>query len=108
MSQWGRKEYQSWPSRHPVWTLGAFFGTVWFFAAAVGVEYVRTWSFAEKFYLPIYAKTWVHGLFPKAQTRYQLIDVVNRKGQQRLAISGEVSQSCPAFGWGSPRCGSGL
>jgi len=98
VSQWGRKEYQSWPSRHPVWTLGAFFGAVWFFAAAVGVQYARTWSFAEKFYLPIYAKTWVHGLFPKAQTRYQLIDVVSRKGQQRLAIAGEVESATNAKG----------
>ena len=26
MSQWGRKVYPSWPSRHPVWTISAFFG----------------------------------------------------------------------------------
>lgn len=25
-SQWGRKVYQSWASRHPVWTRSAFFG----------------------------------------------------------------------------------
>ena len=33
MSHWGRKIYQSWPSRHPVWTLAALFGAVVFFAA---------------------------------------------------------------------------
>jgi hypothetical protein len=73
-----------------VWTLVAFFGAVLFFAAAVPVQYARTWSFVEKFYLPVYAKTGLRGLFPKAQARYRLLNVVNRKGQQRLAVDGEV------------------
>jgi hypothetical protein len=98
VSEWGRKEYQGWPSRKPVWTLSAFLGAALFFAAVVPVQYARNWSFAEKFYLPIYAKTWVHGLFPKAQTRYQLIGVVDRKGQQRLAMDGEVEPSTNANG----------
>lgn len=34
MCQWERKIYQSWPSRHPVWTLGALFGAVLFFMLA--------------------------------------------------------------------------
>ncbi|MGA2038271.1 MAG: type IV secretion system DNA-binding domain-containing protein [Bryobacteraceae bacterium] len=98
MSQWGRKVYQSWPSRHPVWTLSAFFGVVLFFVLAIAVQYARNWSFVERFYLPVYAKTWIHGLFPKAQTRYSLIDGVTAKGQQRLALAGEVEAATNAQG----------
>ena len=98
MSQWGRKAYQRWPSRKPVWTLSAFFGAVLFFALASAVQYARNWSFVERFYLPVYAKTWIHGLFPKAETRYSLIDGVTAKGQQRLALAGEVEAVANAQG----------
>lgn len=80
MSQWGRKIYQSWPSRHPVWTIAAFFGAAMFFLMALAMQFQRNWSFVERFYLPVYAKTWMHGLFPKAQTRYSLINGVTAKG----------------------------
>jgi hypothetical protein len=46
---------------------------------ALAMQYARSWSFVERFYLPVYAKTWVHGLFPKAQTRYNLIAGVTAK-----------------------------
>jgi hypothetical protein len=98
MSEWGRKQYQSWPSRKPVWTLGALFGAVALFALAIATQYARNWSFVEKFYLPVYTKTWVHGFFPKAQTRYRLIEAVNGKGQQRLAVEGEVEAVTNAKG----------
>jgi hypothetical protein len=98
MGHWGRKVYQSWPSRHPVWTLAALFGAVVFFGLAIAVQYARSWSFVERFYLPVYAKTWVHGLFPKAQTRYSLINGVTAKGQQRLALAGEVEAVANAQG----------
>jgi len=42
VSQWGRKAYQRWPSRKPVWTLSAFFGAVLFFALASAAQYART------------------------------------------------------------------
>ena len=98
MSQWGRKIYQSWPSRHPVWTISAFFGAVIFFMLALATQYARSWSFVERFYLPVYAKTWMHGLFPKAQTRYNLIAGVTAKGEQRIALAGEVEAATNAQG----------
>ncbi len=98
MSQWGRKIYQSWPSRHPVWTISAFFGAVIFFVLALVTQYARSWSFVERFYLPVYAKTWMQRLFPKAQTRYSLIAGVTAKGQQRLALAGEVEAATNAQG----------
>lgn len=98
MSHWGRKACQNWPSRHPVWTLGAVFGAVAFFLLMLSVEYARSWSFVEQFYLAVYAKTWAHGFFPKAQTRYRLIDGVTAKGQERLALAGEVEAARNAKG----------
>ncbi len=98
MSHWGRKAYQNWPSRHPVWTLGAVFGAAAFFLVTLSVEYARSWSFVEQFYLAVYAKTWAHGFFPKAQTRYRLIDAVTAKGQERLALAGEVEAARNAKG----------
>ena len=47
MSEWGRKEYQSWPSRKPVWTLGALFGAVAFFALTIATQYARNWPHTE-------------------------------------------------------------
>ena len=41
MGQWGRKIYQIWPSRNPVWTISAFFGAVVFFLLTLAVEYAR-------------------------------------------------------------------
>jgi hypothetical protein len=90
MSEWGRKVYPTWPSRHPVWTIAAFFAAVLFFMLTLSMQYARSWSFVERFYLPVYTKTWMHGLFPKAQTRYSLIAGVTAKRQQRLALAGEV------------------
>ncbi len=96
MSHWGRKVYPSWPSRHPVWTIAAFFGAVLFFVLTLSMQYARSWSFVERFYLPVYAKTWIQGFFPKAQTRYSLIAGVTTKGQQRLALAGEVEAATNA------------
>jgi hypothetical protein len=42
--------------------------------------------------LPVYAKTWVRGsLLPTNQAQYALLDVVNKKGQQRLAVNDEIA-----------------
>jgi len=98
MSHWGRKVYPSWPSRHPVWTISAFFGAIIFFLLALAMQYARSWSFVERFYLPVFAKTWVHGFFPKAQTRYSLINGVTAKGVERLALAGEVEGARDAQG----------
>jgi hypothetical protein len=90
VSAWGRKEYASWPSRKPVWTLGALFAAVLFFLLGMMAQYARNWSFVERFYLPVYARTWLRGLSPKAEDRYRLLAAVDRKGKQQIAIAGEV------------------
>jgi hypothetical protein len=91
MAEWGRKKYQSWPSRKPVATFGAFFLAFVFFASGMMWQYTNNWSFAERFYLPVYAKTWARAKMSAAnRTRYALIDIVNKKGQQRIALDGEV------------------
>ena len=67
MSEWGRKRYQVWPSRKPVWTLTAFFGALLTLVFMMGIQYTRDWSFVERFYLPVYLrKAWIYGMFPKA------------------------------------------
>lgn len=90
MSAWGRKEYASWPSRKPVNTLGALFAAGLFFLLGMLWQYERNWSFVERFYLPVYARTWLRGLSPKAEARYRLLAAVDRKGKQQIAIAGEV------------------
>jgi hypothetical protein len=98
VSQWGRKQYQTWPSRKPVWTLCALFVAMLLFAWAVAFEYRQNWSSLEKFYLPVYAKTWLRGLLSKAQAQYRLIDVMDRNRRQRLALDDEVEASTNAAG----------
>jgi len=98
VSNWGRKQYQTWPSRRPVWTLCALFVAVLLFAWTVAFEYRQNWSSLERFYLPVYAKTWLRGLLSKAQAQYRLIDVMDRKRHQRLALDDEVQASMNAAG----------
>lgn len=90
MSRWGRKEYQGWPGRKPVWTLSALVAAGVMFSFGLWVQYARNWSFAERFYLDTYAKTWFRSFLPKAHARYRLIDAVTRKGEQRLALPDEI------------------
>lgn len=54
MSEWGRKEYRNWPSRHPVWTWGAFFMALLFVLGNMAWQYTRNWTFAEREYLSNY------------------------------------------------------
>jgi len=51
MSTWGRKEYRDWPSRTPVWTWGAIFLSLLFFAGMLTLEYAQSWTAAERLYL---------------------------------------------------------
>ena len=48
MSEWGRKEYASWPSRSPVLTWGAFFVALLFLFGGMAWQYAQEWSFAER------------------------------------------------------------
>jgi hypothetical protein len=70
---------RGWPS--PVWwaTLGAGVVSVLLIALGVWLDYERDWSFLEKYYLKIYAKTWLAGVNPiphKSEGRYQLLEGV--------------------------------
>ena len=117
MSEWGRKEYRNWPSRKPLASYGALFFAVLFFVGCTAWQYTKNWSFVERFYLPVYAKTWVRGsMSAKNQTRYALLDIVNKKGKQQLALDGQiepiqnadgtkayaVTEAAVAHGWVKP------
>ena len=43
-----------WPSRYPVWTLGALGVAALLFCAQLWVQYAREWSEAERLYLGDY------------------------------------------------------
>jgi hypothetical protein len=73
-----------------VWTLGALCASALFFMLAMAVQYARHWSFVERFYLPVYTRTGLRGLSPKAEAPYRLLAAVDRKGKQQNAIAGEV------------------
>ncbi len=90
MGQWGRKEYPSWPSRKPVWIFGALFLAVMVFVLSFAVQCARNWSFAERFYLGDYVKTWIRGSVRTSKAHYRLLNGVHAKGDQRIALPGEV------------------
>lgn len=99
MSEWGRKEYPSWPSRRSLWTWGAFFFALAFFVGGMAWQYQTEWTFLQRYYLPMYGKTWVRGdLLPTNKARYQLLDAVDAKGRKRTAVGGEVEQVTDADG----------
>jgi hypothetical protein len=99
VSEWGRKDYKSWPSRKPLATYGAFFFALLVFSGVLGWQYKKDWPFLQRYYLPMYAKTWVRGsLLPSNKARYQLLDVVDAKGKERTAVGGEVEQIVGADG----------
>ena len=92
MSEWGRKEYsKAWPSRTPVWTWGAFFLSLLFFAGMLTLEYEQSWTAAERLYLSDYLKSGARGkASATVQSKYTLLEAVVGKGQQRLVIGDEV------------------
>jgi type IV secretory pathway TraG/TraD family ATPase VirD4 len=66
-----------------------------FMVFGVWLDYERNVSFLEKFYLRMYVKTRLADVNPiphKAVGRYQLLEAVPKKGQQRLAVPGEVDE----------------
>jgi hypothetical protein len=92
-------EYHGWPSRKPVWGIGALFLAM---AIAVGVFYGQQnyeWTFLQRYYLSMYLKTWVRSdLFPKSSGRYALIDAVNAHAMERMAVGNEAEQVTDADG----------
>jgi hypothetical protein len=91
MAEWGRKEYsKAWPSRTPVWTWGAFFLSLLFFAGMLTLEYEQSWTAAERLYLSDYLKSGARGkASATAQAKYTLLEAVVGKGQ-RLVMGDEI------------------
>jgi hypothetical protein len=50
-----------WPSRYPVWTLGALGVAALLFCAQLWVQYAREWSEAERVYLSDYLRSGIRG-----------------------------------------------
>jgi len=82
-----------WPSRYPVWTLGALGVAALLFCAQVWVQYAREWSEAERVYLTDYLRSGIRGsVSARAQRRYVLLNGVTAEGQARLVL-GQVARS---------------
>ncbi len=99
MAEWGRKEYTRWPIRGPVWSIGAFFLAALVFVGVLGWQYKYEWTFLQRYYLPMYAKTWARGgLIATNHAHYVLLDAADAKGRERLAVGGEVKPVMGADG----------
>jgi hypothetical protein len=96
--QWGRKQYRSWPSRTPVWA-GVALGVLAVMVCSLLWQYAEDWTFLERYYLPMYVRTWARGnLLPTNQSRYVLIDVVFANGKERTAVDREIDSVTQADG----------
>ena len=88
-----------WPSRYPVWTLGALGVATLLFCAQVWVQYAREWSEAERVYLTDYLRSGIRGsVSAKAQRRYVLLNGVTAQGQARLVLGDEAERVKDADG----------
>jgi Type IV secretion-system coupling protein DNA-binding domain len=92
MAEWGRKEYKKpWPSRWPVWTLGAFFLSGLFFFGVFCLDYWHGWTAAERLYLFDYLSSGVKGkASARATGKYTLLEGVDAKGQEQLILGDEI------------------
>jgi type IV secretory pathway TraG/TraD family ATPase VirD4 len=85
-----------WPSPVMWATLGAALVSLFLTAGMVWFDYERNWSFLEKYYLKMYAKTWLATVNPiphPASGRYQLLEAIPKKDKQRIALPGEVEEA---------------
>jgi hypothetical protein len=91
--------FRKWPSRWPVWTLGALGAAALLFCAEMGIQYAREWSEAERVYLSDYLRSGVRGVFSAhAQGRYVLLNGVTAQGQARLVLDDEAERVKDADG----------
>ena len=93
MAEWGRKKYtKAWPSRRPVWTLGAIFLSMLFLAGMLTLDYERSWTAAERLYLSDYLKSGTRGqTSARSVGKYTLLEAVVGKGQ-RLVMGDEIEE----------------
>ncbi len=87
-----------WPSRWPVWTLGALGVAALVFCAQLWVQSARQWSEAERLYLGDYLRSGVRGLWPGAHGRYVLLNGVTAQGQALLVLDDEAERVKDADG----------
>jgi hypothetical protein len=82
-----------WPSRHPLWTYASFAIAIMAFVGLLWAQYCWGMTFVQRLYLPIYIKTGLRAAQAESnQAKYALINLVNTRGQQRLAVEGEVNR----------------
>lgn len=91
MSKWGRKEYQSWPSRRPVWSLGALSVAFLFLAGVMVWKYESRWSFAEREYLGNYLLAETAGRL-RDQGHYKFVGYADKKGNLYIASGDEIER----------------
>lgn len=79
----------SWPSRQPYGMYGALFLTLGLFVGMCVWQVQHEWNSLQRFYLPEYVMTCLH---PEEPARnFYLLDVVNKKGDERLALGNEIT-----------------
>ena len=83
MAEWGRKQYtKAWPSRRPVWTLGAIFAATLALAGLLTVQYERSWTAAESLYWKDYLKSGARGqTSARSVSKYTLLEGMTAKNQ---------------------------
>lgn len=83
MAEWGRKEYKkAWPSRRPVWGIGAFFAATLVFAGMMTIQYERSWTAADGLYWKDYLKSGARGqTSARSVSKYTLLEGMTAKGQ---------------------------
>jgi hypothetical protein len=89
MTQWGRKENYTWPSHRPLGIIWAFLAGLLAIAAVTIYQY-RQWTPLQQYWLRGYLKTYLTSGFGLKASEYRLLEVVNAKGQHRLAIEHDV------------------
>lgn len=87
-----------WPSRWPVWTLGALGVAALMFCLQLWVQSAREWSEAERLYLGDYLLSGIRGVWPSAHRRYVLLSGVTAQGQALLVLDNEVERVKDADG----------
>lgn len=81
----------NWQSRQPVWTWGALCVAGLLLTAMCWAQYASMLNGLERYYLPTYTKTAARAWqSPNNRADYELLYVINRHGQQRLALPNEV------------------
>jgi type IV secretory pathway TraG/TraD family ATPase VirD4 len=81
-----------WPITSPLWSLGALGVAVLFFVVACWERYAFLWTPLERYYLVARVKSWyLEGPFGTNAGSYNLLYVVDQRGQSRLALPDEIA-----------------